>query len=85
MAWAVMAMIGTCLPFLQPDGGSSLKTIHFWHLHVHEYQVKWLAAQGGERLLAVTGHDHGVAVLLQDAHRQLLIDDVILGEQEVPL
>ena len=65
------------------DGGGGLEAVHLGHLHVHQHQVERLLLQGGQRLLAVVGHDHRVAVLLQQADGQPLVDGVVLRQQDV--
>ncbi len=53
------------------------------HLDVHQDEVEGLAADGGEYFFSIAGHSHLVPGLLQDAHREQLIDGIILGDQDV--
>ena len=41
-----------------------------------------LARQRGERLVAVVGDGHAMSALRQQADRDALVDDVVLGEQD---
>ena len=68
MAWAVMAMIGTCRPVSCLAGAIaavSLEAVHVGHLHVHEHEVERLLSQDGQRLPAAAGDPDTVAQLLE--------------------
>ncbi len=59
-----------------------LVAVHLRHRAVHEDQVEGVPRPGIERLPAVVRHRHAVALDLQDAERDLLVDDVVFHEQD---
>ena len=63
------------------NGGGRLQPVHVGHLHVHQHQVEGLRLPGGNRLLAVVGHGDRVALALEQAHGQLLVDQAVFGQQ----
>ena len=52
------------------------------HLHVHQHHVVGLALDAPDGLDAVAGEVGAVAHLPQQAQRELLVHDVVLGEQD---
>ena len=85
MAWAVMAMIGRCRPV--PFSSRRMRAV------ASKPSISGICTsistrsngccvQGRQRLLAVAGHHDRVPLLLQQADRQLLVDQVVLGQQD---
>ena len=64
------------------DGGGRLEAVHLRHLHVHQHGIERPAVQGRQRLAAVAGDHDLMALLLQQADGQPLVDGVVLGQQE---
>ena len=56
------------------------QAIHDWHLHVHQYQIKFLAAGQGKCLSAITGDADLNAGTLQQLGGDFFIGRVIFGE-----
>jgi hypothetical protein len=52
-------------------------------LHIHQYDAKRLPFQRRQWFAAVAGHCDGVATFLQQTNGQHLIDQVILGQQDL--
>jgi len=61
----------------------SFQTAHFWHLHVHQHQIKMFVLQGGNRLASVTDNGDGMPALLQDSRSDFLVDRIIFSQQDV--
>ena len=64
------------------DAPRRLEAVHLGHLHVHQHHVVGLARDRLDRLDAVRRQVGAVAHLLQQAQRQLLVHDVVFGEQD---
>jgi len=58
------------------------EAIHFGHLDVHEDKVVFLAFDGLDGFEAVGGKVGVIAELLEDAKGDLLVDDVVFGDQD---
>jgi hypothetical protein len=58
MAWAVNAMMTWRKLLFSLSSGcrSRFKSIHLWHLHVHQHNVESLLLRRGQRLMPVAGH-----------------------------
>ena len=69
-------------PLQTPDGRRRLEPVHLRHLHVHQHQVERRPADRLERLDPRGGDRDGVPALLQEAHRELLVDHVVLGQED---
>ena len=81
-ALAVMAMSrGPGLPPL-PDAARRLQAVHLGHLHVEQDHVVGLAPERLQHLAAVAGHVGAVSLPLQHLERDLLVDDVVLGQED---
>ena len=68
--------------FLEADRLRRLEAAQFGHLHVHEDEVERLPLQRLERLEAVVRDADGVARLFEDAHREPLVDEGVLREED---
>ena len=55
---------------------------HHRHLQVHQYEVEALARDEVDGLLAVGGNRNRMPAVGEQAAGDLLIDDVVLGEQD---
>ena len=65
------------------DLAGGLEPVHLRHLQIHENEIVVPALQGGNRLKAV-GHRVGtVTETLKEAHGDLLVHGVVLGEQHL--
>ena len=64
------------------DAARRLEAVHLGHLHVHQHHVVGLALDRLDRLDAVARQVGAVAHLLQQAQRELLVHDVVLGQQD---
>ena len=64
------------------DAARGLEAVQFGHLDVHEDDVVLLAFEGLEDLGAVLDDVGTVPHLAEDAGGDLLVDDVVLGEQD---
>ena len=56
--------------------------IQLRHLAIHEHEIVGFARQRGERLAAVGDDVGGETELFEQAERDLLVDDVVLGEED---
>ena len=65
-----------------PDRRAGTEPIHLGHLDVHQHEVVRLALHRFDGLDAVRREVRPIAHLLQDAERELLVHDVVLGEQD---
>ena len=76
------------------DHRRRLEATHLGHLHVHQHHIKGrggreicrgvaLPKEGGQRLAAVVHDRDGVSPLLQQPQRQLLVDNIVLGQQQM--
>ena len=64
------------------DPPRGFEPVHLRHLHVHQHDVVGLPLDRLDGLDAVRREVGAVAHLLQDAQRELLVDDVVLGQQD---
>ena len=86
MAWAVMAMIRTCVPCLalaQANLGGRFEAVHLRHLDVHQHDIEDAGGQGLDGLPAVLDHRHVVPAFAEQAARDPLVDDVVLGDEHL--
>ena len=65
------------------DAGGGFKAVHLRHLQIHQDEIELLRGSGFDRTQSVARHQDGVSHLLYGSLRELLIDDVVFGEQDV--
>ncbi len=63
------------------DQARRLQAVHLGHLHVHQHQVIGASAHHVDRDAAVVGHLHLQAHQPQQLGGQLLVDEVVVGDQ----
>ena len=63
------------LEFANGDGG--FQSVHLWHLHVHQHQVKTLRGESLDRVAAVFYHYYVVPAFGQHADGHALIHRIV--------
>ncbi len=58
-----------------------LKAVHFRHLHVHQHHVIRNQLVSLDRLVPIGHHVGPMAEILEQTHRHLLIDVIIVGDE----
>ena len=69
----------------QADRLQRLDAAHAWHVAVEEYDVRLIALERIERLLAVVHEDDAVAAALEDLADHLAIGRVVVGHEHLQL
>ena len=64
------------------DGAGGFDTVEFGHLDVHEDEVVVAGGEGFEGLFAVGGDVDDVAAFAEDGGDDLLVDEVVFGEED---
>ncbi len=67
---------------MRADDFRGFIAIHLGHVHVHQDGVKGVSLPQVHGLDAVGGNADLVALLLQQAQRKRLVDEVVLGHQQ---
>ena len=60
-----------------------LESVHLGHVAIHQDEVEVALRVGIQRFAAVVDHRHAVALDLQDAERNLLVDEVVFHQQDL--
>ena len=68
--------------FSSSDFGRGLETVHDRHLNVHKDRVEGLLIKRSQRLFSVGRDGYAVPPVLEDSDGQLLIYDIVLGDQD---
>ncbi len=56
------------------------KSIHYWHLHIHQYQVVRNTLQSFQGFSTIGCGIGFKSIFLQETQRHLLIDDVVFHQ-----
>ena len=73
-----------CASFLGADRARGLEAIHVGHLAIHEHQIVDGVIESRDGLPAIRDHVDVMSGLLQQAHGDLLIHPIVLGDQNAP-
>jgi len=63
-----------------PNPRSSLETVHFGHLYVHQHHIEKLPLDGRENFLSVRNRKDGMTAFLEEPASDFLIDDIVFGK-----
>ena len=86
-AWAVMAMMGVCLP--HPSSSIRIRLVAsipsisgIWMSHEHDMGI--ILGPAGDPLDTVPGEDHMMSLALQDGRGETTIHGIVLDHQDAP-